>query len=213
MFAAHARRALAAPSLTSAVRTAPSAFPHVFLSSSPQPRAASTLAVVTQLSTRTSTAKADWADISAPYVTARSFGDLATASIETEELKPVYTTVHHPVQVDTNEEQVTNKFAVVALAGSQYKVTEGDVLIVNQLKDAEVGQTYTIDQVLLTGSKQETSVGRPLVAGAQVIAQVEQHTLDKKILVFKRKRRKHHKKMNGARRHMTVLRIEEIKLP
>eukprot|EP00510_Aplanochytrium_minuta_P004768 CAMPEP_0184020052 /NCGR_PEP_ID=MMETSP0954-20121128/9125_1 /TAXON_ID=627963 /ORGANISM="Aplanochytrium sp, Strain PBS07" /LENGTH=179 /DNA_ID=CAMNT_0026301851 /DNA_START=388 /DNA_END=927 /DNA_ORIENTATION=+ len=121
------------------------------------------------------------------------------------------TVVSHQINtegsVDTPE-----RFAIADLRGFQYKVAVGDLVVVDRI-DAEaypVGSTMTFDRVLLVGSRNETLIGRPNVVGASVVARVEQHTKDKKLTIFKLRRRKHSKRTQGFRRHLTLLRILEI---
>jgi large subunit ribosomal protein L21 len=106
-------------------------------------------------------------------------------------------------------------FAVVELAGSQFKVTTDDVLIVNRLPPPfdRVGTTHEIDSVLLAGSTHLTLVGMPWVAGACVKVMVEEITKDEKVIVFRKRRRKNWKRKNGFRRDVTMLRILDIVLP
>lgn len=108
--------------------------------------------------------------------------------------------------------------AIIALAGSQHKVTTDDVLIVNRLKPVKkwyVGSTHTLDaeQVLLLSSSHFTLVGMPFVAGAKVTVMVEEITKDAKVIVFKKRRRKHSQRKNGFRRDVTMLRILDIQPP
>lgn len=103
-----------------------------------------------------------------------------------------------------------NQFAVINLAGTQYKVTKGDVLFAEKIIDAKVGEILSLDQVLLLGSKEETVVGRPFVDGAKVHARVEEQTFDEKVIVFKMKRRKNYRRKQGHRRPVTVLRVTDI---
>ena len=105
------------------------------------------------------------------------------------------------------------KFAAVAVGGKQFKVTEGDVLIVDRVRDAEVGKTVEWDDVLLVGSQTRTLVGRPRISGAVVTADVEQQTHAAKDVIFKKRRRKGYKKFNTFRRPLTVFRIKEIQCP
>lgn len=107
-------------------------------------------------------------------------------------------------------EHVDRKFAVVAVGASQYKVTPGDVLIVDKVKDAEVGKAYTFDNVLLVGSQTETVVGRPRIATAKVVADVEQQTHAKRIRIFKNRKRSTFKRTKGYRRQITVFRIKDV---
>ncbi|CAH0475438.1 unnamed protein product [Peronospora belbahrii] len=121
---------------------------------------------------------------------------------------PKYSVVDHPVSADAIKPE--DYFAVVKLAGTQYKVTQGDVVITEKIKDAKVGEIMDIDEVLLLGNVNQTIVGRPLVEGATVRARVEEQTLDAKIDVFKKKRRKNYRRWNGFRRKVTVLRVTDI---
>lgn len=107
-------------------------------------------------------------------------------------------------------DNATTQFAVVAVGASQYKVTPGDVLIVDKVKDAVVGQTYSFDDVLLVGSQGRTVVGRPVIAGATVTADVEQQTYAKRIRIFKNRQRSTFQRTKGYRRQITVFRIKEV---
>ncbi|MDY0301752.1 MAG: 50S ribosomal protein L21 [Trichlorobacter sp.] len=99
-------------------------------------------------------------------------------------------------------------YAVIKSGGKQYKVAEGDFLKVDKL-DMAVGETVEFGEVLMVGGN-TIKVGAPLVAGAQVTAKVTAQGKDKKILVFKSKRRKNYRKMHGHRQHHTLLKIEKI---
>ena len=100
-------------------------------------------------------------------------------------------------------------YAVIKAGGHQYKVSQGDVVTVDFLKDAKEGETVTFDQVLLVGGK-DTVVGQPLVAGAKVEAVVKQQTRNPKIIVFKFKRRKDYKRTKGHKQPVTVLEVSKI---
>jgi large subunit ribosomal protein L21 len=106
-------------------------------------------------------------------------------------------------------------FAILELAGSQFKVTTDDVLIVNRLPPPfdKVGTTHDLDSVLLAGSSHLTLVGMPRVSGATVRVMVEEVTMDEKVIVFRKRRRKNWKRKNGFRRDITMLRILDIVLP
>ena len=112
------------------------------------------------------------------------------------------------------------KFAIIDLNGSQQKVTVDDVVIVNKLKPVEkwaVGSKHTLNatdgQVLLLGSQEKTLVGLPFVNGAEVDVMVEEITRDKKVIVFKKKRRKNYRRKNGFKREVTFLRVLDIRFP
>lgn len=101
-------------------------------------------------------------------------------------------------------------YAIVEIAGRQYRVEENQPLIVNRLQAGE-GDTLEFNNVLLVSDKGKTQVGAPNVKGAIVTATVEKHGKGKKVLVFKKKRRKGYQKMNGHRDYLTRLKIESIK--
>jgi len=100
--------------------------------------------------------------------------------------------------------------AVIKTGGKQYAVTEGETLRVEKL-DGNVGATINLDQVLSVGEGADLRIGTPLVEGASVKAEIVEHGRGKKIIVFKKKRRKGYKKKQGHRQDYTAIRIEEIK--
>jgi large subunit ribosomal protein L21 len=99
-------------------------------------------------------------------------------------------------------------YAVVRTGGKQYKVSEGDLLKVEKL-EGTVGETIELNEVLMVGGE-KVSIGTPLVPSASVVGKIVQQGRDKKILVFKSKRRKNSRKLNGHRQYRTVLKIEKI---
>jgi len=112
------------------------------------------------------------------------------------------------------------KFAIVSLHGTQEKVTIDDVIILNKLKPVSkwsVGSTHTLNaengSLLLVGSPEQTLVGMPFVNGAEVEVMVEEITRDKKVIVFKKKRRKNYRRKNGHKREVTFLRVLDIRFP
>ena len=100
-------------------------------------------------------------------------------------------------------------FAVIESGGKQYKVAKNDVITVEKLA-AEVGADIALERVLLLGEDGATVIGTPTVEGASVTAQVLDQTRGKKIIVFKKKRRKNYRRTQGHRQDLTVLRITEI---
>ena len=102
-------------------------------------------------------------------------------------------------------------YAIIQTGGKQYRVGLGDVLRVEKLL-GEVGDTISLDKVLMVASETEFMVGQPLVAGAQVIGQILRQAKAKKILVFKKKRRKNYRRLRGHRQPYTALQIKEIQL-
>lgn len=100
-------------------------------------------------------------------------------------------------------------YAVVDIAGSQFRISEKEVLTVPQLA-GEAGSKIEFDRVLLIVGAKETKVGRPLIKGAKVKASVLSHEKSKKITVFKKKRRKGYKVTRGHRQPVTVIQIDKI---
>ena len=101
-------------------------------------------------------------------------------------------------------------YAIVEIAGHQYKVEKDQQVFVNRL-DAEEGKKVTFDRVLLIDSGKDVQVGAPAISGAEVSAQVERHLKGDKVLVFKKKRRKGYQKLNGFRASLTEIKITDIK--
>lgn len=99
-------------------------------------------------------------------------------------------------------------FAIVRAGGKQFRVEKGATLRVPSLKE-EVGALVELE-VLVTGVDKETKLGSPVVAGAQVTAKILDHGRAAKVVVFKKKRRKHYKRTKGHRQGFTTLKIESI---
>jgi large subunit ribosomal protein L21 len=102
-------------------------------------------------------------------------------------------------------------YAVVDIAGQQIKVAKDDKVYVNRL-DAAEGAKVDFDRVLMVDDNGKVAVGAPVVEGASVKATVITHLKDKKITVFKKKRRKGYQKSNGHRQSLTQIKIENISL-
>ena len=100
-------------------------------------------------------------------------------------------------------------YAIVEIAGQQFKVQKDKKVFVHRLEAAE-GETLEFPKVLLVDDEGMVKVGTPVVEGAKVTARVLQHTKGDKVLVFKKKRRKGYQKLNGHRQHFTQVQIEEI---
>lgn len=99
-------------------------------------------------------------------------------------------------------------YAIIATGGKQYKVSEGDVIKVEKLGVA-AGETVTFENVLLVNNG-ETVVGNPTVASASVTASVVGEGKDKKVIVYKYKRKSGYHKKNGHRQSFTKVKIEKI---
>jgi len=100
-------------------------------------------------------------------------------------------------------------FAVVKTGGKQYRVAANDIIAVEKL-DAEPGATVELTDVLMVGDDTAQTTGTPIVEGATVAAEVLNQTRAKKIIVFKKKRRKDYQRTKGHKQQVTVLRITEI---
>jgi large subunit ribosomal protein L21 len=100
-------------------------------------------------------------------------------------------------------------YAIVDIAGQQFKVERGNKIYVNRLK-ANEGADVEFSQVLLVDNGGEISVGNPTVEGAKVAATVVQHLRGDKVLVFKKKRRKTYQKLNGHRQDLTQILIQGV---
>ena len=100
-------------------------------------------------------------------------------------------------------------YAIVEIAGQQFKVAQDAKIFTHRLQ-AEEGEELTFDSVLLVDNDGDVTVGTPNVAGTSVKAEVLGHVKGDKVLVFKKKRRKGYKKMQGHRQQFTQILIKEI---
>ncbi len=100
-------------------------------------------------------------------------------------------------------------FAIVETGGKQFRVQEGLSVKVSKL-DAEAGSELSLDKVLMAGEGEDLKVGTPYVDGAKVTCEVVDHGRDKKIIVFKKKRRKDYRKKQGHRQDFTTLKVTAI---
>ena len=99
-------------------------------------------------------------------------------------------------------------FAIVKIAGQQFKVEEGQELFVHQL-EAEEGDNLKLEDVLLVDNGGKVSVGTP-VLNANVNATVLKHVKGDKVIVFKKKRRQGYRRKNGHRQRFTKIKIDNI---
>jgi len=102
-------------------------------------------------------------------------------------------------------------YAVIKTGGKQYKVAEGDRLLIEKL-DGEAGDVVALDQVLMIGGDNPL-VGSPLVEGAQVMAELLEIRKAKKIKVFKKRRRQNYRRTKGHRQWEALISVAEIVLP
>jgi len=102
-------------------------------------------------------------------------------------------------------------YAIVDIAGQQFKVEKGKKLYVNRLEATE-GSSLEFEKVLLIDNEGKVKVGAPTVKGASVSAKVLSHLKGDTVIVFKKKRRKGYQKMNGHRQYLSQVEIEDINL-
>ena len=100
-------------------------------------------------------------------------------------------------------------YAIIKTGGKQYKVAEGDVIMVEKLAAGE-GEAVVFDQVLTVVNDADVKIGTPVVEGAKVTGKVEAQGKDKKILVFKYKAKSNYRKRQGHRQPFTKVDIEKI---
>jgi len=102
-----------------------------------------------------------------------------------------------------------NMFAIVEIAGQQFKVAKDQKVFVHRL-DAKAGDNVSFDKVYLVADGDNVTVGAPAVANASVEAKVVRHLKDDKVIVFKKKRRKGYRVKNGHRQSLTEIVIESV---
>jgi large subunit ribosomal protein L21 len=100
--------------------------------------------------------------------------------------------------------------ATIKTQGQQFAVTEGDILIVNRYPNSEAGSTVQINEVLSAGEGESFKVGRPILDGASVTATILENKRGKKVIVFKKKKRKGMERKQGHRQELSVIKIESI---
>jgi large subunit ribosomal protein L21 len=100
--------------------------------------------------------------------------------------------------------------ATIKTQGRQFTVQEGDVLFVNRYPNTNDGDTVTIDTVLAVGEGESTRFGQPTVEGATVQAKILENKRGKKVIIFKKRRRKGYEKKRGHRQELSVIKIESI---
>ena len=100
-------------------------------------------------------------------------------------------------------------FAIVEIAGQQFKVAKDQKVFVHRLA-AEEGASVSFDNVLMLSEGDKVTVGAPAIDGAQVGAKIIKHLKGDKVIVFKKKRRKGYKKKNGHRQFLSEIQIESI---
>ncbi|HBX50283.1 MAG: 50S ribosomal protein L21 [Bacteroidetes bacterium RIFOXYA12_FULL_35_11] len=100
-------------------------------------------------------------------------------------------------------------YAIVEIAGQQFKVEKDQKIFVHRL-EGEVGTQLEFDKVMLIDDNDKISVGTPVISDAKIQAKILTHLKGDKVMVFKKKRRKRYQKMNGHRQCFTQIQIENI---
>ncbi|KAL3504008.1 hypothetical protein ACH5RR_033849 [Cinchona calisaya] len=115
--------------------------------------------------------------------------------------------IESPVQQQPKKEEM---FAVVMIGSRQYIVFPGRYIYTQRLKGANANDKIILNKVLLVGTKTSTYIGKPVVPNAAVHAVVEEQLLDKKVIVFKYKKKKNYRRNIGHRQPITRIRIMGI---
>lgn len=100
-------------------------------------------------------------------------------------------------------------YAIVKTGSKQYRVEKGTIIDV-ELLNGQKGDKVTLDQVLFLKDDQNTTVGAPLIAGASVQAEIQDQVKDKKVIIYKYRRRQNSRTKNGHRQKLTRLKVTKI---
>ncbi len=113
------------------------------------------------------------------------------------------------LQTQNKTEILYSMYAIVSIAGQQFKVEKGKKVFVHRLP-GEIGDEVSFDKVLLVSNDDKVNVGAPYLPDAVVLAQIESHLRGDKVLIFKKKRRKTYQKLSGHRQNFTEILVEDI---
>ncbi|MCF7952711.1 MAG: 50S ribosomal protein L21 [Spirochaetales bacterium] len=100
-------------------------------------------------------------------------------------------------------------YVLVEIKGKQYKAEEGALLRVDKI-EKEAGEELEFDSVLMVSDGDSTKVGQPYVKGAKISATLEEQVRDKKVLVYKFKRRKGYRRKQGHRQQYSLIKVQKI---
>lgn len=100
-------------------------------------------------------------------------------------------------------------FAVIKTGGKQYKVAEGDEIVIEKL-EVEAGNDVTFDEVLMLGSDGSVTIGEPMVAGASVVGEIAEQRKGAKVMIMKKRQRNTYRRKRGHRQLETVVTIKSI---
>jgi large subunit ribosomal protein L21 len=102
-------------------------------------------------------------------------------------------------------------YAVIESGGKQHRVSPGEEVMVEKLA-GDVGEAISFDKVLLTSDGETVNVGKPYLEDAKVVGRITRHDKQKKIVVFKYKKRKGYRRKRGHRQQFTAVKIENIEV-
>jgi large subunit ribosomal protein L21 len=117
--------------------------------------------------------------------------------------------IYNPLELNPLGREDREMYAIVEIAGKQYRVAPNDTIAIPTLK-RKAGEKVNFDKVLLLGADKEVHVGNPVVAGAKVEATVLGQVKAEKVIVFKKKRRKNYRRTRGHRQGYTHVQITSI---
>ena len=100
-------------------------------------------------------------------------------------------------------------FAVIKTGGKQYKVAEGDEIVIEKLA-ADAGDSVTFDSVLMLGDGKKVTIGEPVVSGASVVGTVAEQRKGAKVIIMKKRQRNTYRRKKGHRQLETVVTIDSI---
>ena len=100
--------------------------------------------------------------------------------------------------------------AVIEIQGKQLTVTEGNIFFVNRYADSKAGDALEVQEVLMVGEGSEAKIGNPYVPNACVRVHILENKRGKKVMVFKKKRRKGYERKRGHRQELSVIKVESI---
>ena len=101
-------------------------------------------------------------------------------------------------------------FAIIKTGGKQYKIKENDTILVEKIKNKKGDKIDIKDVLLLSNDEKNIKIGTPILKGISVKAEILEQKKNKKVTVFKKKRRKNYRRKNGHRQEITVLKILKI---
>jgi len=102
-------------------------------------------------------------------------------------------------------------YAVFKTGGKQYRVAPGDVVKLEKLP-GKIGDSISFDKVLMTSDGDNVNLGNPYLEDSRVMGRIARHGKDRKIVVFKYKRRKGYRRKQGHRQNFTLIKVEDIKI-